>query len=148
MLHQMNLKQFSIFIAIIFISLFSELFPPWQYEYDFHYDTGYTIHGTCPAGYSFITHPPQARKYDEMEIICLVDSDGALGEIKVYKSMNRLNSQRVFLLLITSSLSLKWFSKSRKSILALSNIILGVTAVILALYILLLCFTNSLYFAK
>lgn len=83
-----------------------------------------------------------------MTILCLVDSDGALGEIKVYKSLEKLNVQRIIFSGIIVSIFLRYFARNKKYTLVLSNITLVSVLVILVFYFLLLHFTGSLYFAK
>jgi hypothetical protein len=144
----MNLKQLSILISAIVMFAFSELFPPWHYEYEFHDGSGYETNGRCSAGYSFITHPPKIKDYNEMTILCLVDSDGTLRETKVYKSLEKLNSQRIIFSSIIASIFLRHFARNKKSILALSNTIFVFALAALVFYLLLLYFTNSLYFSK
>jgi hypothetical protein len=145
---RMNSKQLSILISAVVIFTISELFPPWHYNYEFYYGSGYKTNGRCSAGYSFVTRPPKIKDYNEMAILCLVDSDGALREIKVYKSLEKLNIQRTIFTSIIASIFLSHFARNKKSILALSNTIFVFALAALAFYLLLLYFTNSLYFAK
>jgi hypothetical protein len=144
----MNFKRLNILVSAIVIFAFSELFPPWHYEYEFHYGTGYTTNGRCPAGYSFITRPPKIKAYNEMIILCLVDSNGSLGEIKVYKNLEKLNAQRIIFSSIIVNVFLRYFDINKKYVLVLSNIILVAVLVILVFYFLSLYFAGSLYFAK
>jgi hypothetical protein len=145
---RMNLKQPSVLISAVVIFTISELFPPWHYKYESYYGSDYKANGRCSAGYSFVTHPPKTKDYNEMTILCSVDSDSTLQEIKVYKSLEKLNSQRVIFSSIIASVFLRHFARNKKFILALGNIIFVFALAALAFYILLLYFTNSLYFAK
>jgi hypothetical protein len=144
----MNSKQLVILISAMIMFFLSEVFPPWHYEYEFYYESGYKTNGICPAGFSFVGRPPKIRSYKEISILCLVDSDGALRKIKVCKSLGRLNSQRIIFSSIILSVFLKHFKRDKKSISILSNTFLVFALLFLVFYVLLLYFTNSIYFAK
>lgn len=63
---RLSAKQRGVLLAAGLVLLGCELFPPWLYEYQYIP----SFKHACPAGYSFITRPPQVRSYDEMLSIC------------------------------------------------------------------------------
>ncbi len=126
-------------VIIIAVALFtlSELFPPWRYEYrwgpEYHYIDDYKH--LCPAGYSFIAHPPPVRPNNEMLRLCRVSDVPPLEKISTQKDLWLLNCQRLILLL-GSSFFLGLSTRRTKIHTVVGGILLSLGTIITGLYIL------------
>jgi hypothetical protein len=98
---KINGKQAVILLLAALVLFISELFPPWQYEYQYVPEWRHI----CPAGYGFITRPPGVRPYDEMLAACGT-SEVPLSEVTTHRDLWRSNYQRVILFVLTIGLLL------------------------------------------
>jgi hypothetical protein len=96
-----NAKKGGVLLAAGALLLISELFPPWQYDYQYTP----TFRHICPAGYGFITRAPRVRSYDQMLAICAT-SEVPLEQIETHKDRWRSNYQRIVLCMIIVGLLL------------------------------------------
>jgi hypothetical protein len=127
----MNAKQGRILVFAMFLTLISELYPPWIYEYAYVDE----FQHKCPAGYSFITRPPAVKTWDEMRSICAT-SEVPLEKIRTSKDLIRLNWQRLILFSVAAGFFLYFARKNDRLQAILSRTILGIAFALLALYIL------------
>lgn len=126
----MNFKQRILILVFAIIFSLSELFPPWQYEYAY-IDTYKHL---CPAGYSFFTHPPAIRPYDEMLKICAA-SEVSYEKITTHKDSDKLTLQRIILIVASSGLWLIFLDQRSRIKLLMGSLLLVVGILASLLYL-------------
>jgi hypothetical protein len=131
---RLNRRQRIVLIAATLLFLSSELVPPWQYEYSY-----LTFTFTCPARYGLITQPPAVPNYGELQRRC--STSDPIESVKTRKDLERLNLQRVILVLIALGLFLGLSDRQTKLLMIIGAIALSVGLLLLIGYIALLYFT-------
>ena len=129
---KVNTEQRAIIILAVALFIISELFPPWRYEYQYVQEFKHL----CPAGFSFIAHPPAVRPYDEMLRLCGVSDVPSPEQISTHIDLWRLNCQRLILLLLGGGLFLNLHSPSSRIKSVISGILLTLGTIVSGLYIL------------
>lgn len=132
----MNHKQLVALVGSVALFLLLELFPPWRYEYAYGASAqAPSGQHRCPAGYSFVSHPPPVRPYGKMLALCNDSEIPASDKIAIRLETWRLNWQRGILALLAAGLSLVLSQPLTRSKQLLGRSFLALGFVVLGLYV-------------